>query len=151
MTASRAFPRAIGALDELFAFTAQVLPDAAVPPALRRSVDFVLEEYFTNIVKYGHGQGAIGVAIDLRPDGVEVTLTEPDAERFDVTRAPPIDVTRPLEQREPGGLGLHLARRLVDTLRYDYAPVERCGRIVFTITIPPLTSDTGERVHDVGH
>ena len=151
MTASRGFPREIDVLGKVFEFTAEVLPDAAVSPALRRSVDFVLEEYFTNIVKYGGGTGAICIDIDLSPGGVQVTLTEPDANCFDVTRAPPVDTTLPIEQRQPGGLGLHLARRLVDTLRYDYAPDERRSRITFTIGIPPATATKTERVRDGGH
>ena len=151
MTASRSFPREIEALERVFDFTAEVLPDAAVSPALRRSVDFVLEEYFTNIVKYGGGKGAIGIAIDLSRTGVEVVLTEPDAHFFDVSQVPPIDTTLPLEQRQPGGLGLHLARRLVDTLRYDYAQDERRGRITFTIHTPPATAEQTRRVRDAGH
>lgn len=151
MTASRGFPREIGALERVFEFTAEALPDAAVSPALRRSVDFVLEEYFTNIVKYGGGTGAIRIDIDLSAGGVQVALTEPDANCFDVTRVPPVDTTLPIEQRQPGGLGLHLARRLVDTLRYDYAPDERRSRITFTIDTPPATAARTEQDRDAGH
>jgi serine/threonine-protein kinase RsbW len=135
----------------VFEFTAEFLPDSAVSPALRRSVDFVLEEYFTNIVKYGAGTGAIGIDIDLAAGRVQVALTEPDANRFDVTRVPPVDITLPIEQRQPGGLGLHLARRLVDTLEYDYAPAERRSRITFTIGTPPATAAKTELVRDAGH
>jgi anti-sigma regulatory factor (Ser/Thr protein kinase) len=151
MKASRTFAREIDALERVFDFTAQALPDAAVPPALRRSVDFVLEEYFTNIVKYGGGKGAIGIDIDLSRTGVEVVLTEPDAHYFDVTQVPAVDTTLPIAQRQPGGLGLHLARRLVDTLRYDYAQDERRGRIAFTIGISPATAEQTERADDAGH
>lgn len=151
MTASRGFPREIDALERVFEFTAEVLPDAAVSPALRRSVDFVLEEYFTNIVKYGGGTGAIRIDIDLSPGGVQVALTEPDANCFDVTRVPPVDTTLPIEQRRPGGLGLHLARRLVDALWYDYAPDQRRSRITFTINTPPATAARTEQVRDAGH
>jgi anti-sigma regulatory factor (Ser/Thr protein kinase) len=151
MTARRAFPRNIEALDQLFAFTAQALPEATVSAALRRSVDFVLEEYFTNIVKYGGGEGAIDVAIEFDGRGVEVTLTEPDARFFDVTQFPAADMTRPLAERQPGGLGLHLARRMVDTLRYEYAPAERRGQITFTIGIPPGNRERTGQVHDAGH
>lgn len=151
MTASRSFPREIDALEQVFDFTAEVLPEATVSPALRRSVDFVLEEYFTNIVKYGGGAGPIGIEVDLSSSGVEVAVTEPDAHFFDVTRVPPVDTTLPLEQRQPGGLGLHLARRLVDTLRYEYAPEQRQGRITFTISIPPVTAEKTERARDAGH
>ena len=151
MTASRGFPREIDVLEKVFEFTAEVLPDAEVSPALRRSVDFVLEEYFTNIVKYGGGTGAIRIDIDLSPGGVRVALTEPDANCFDVTRVPPVDTTLPIEQRQPGGLGLHLARRLVDTLRYDYARDARRGRITFTIGISPATAEQTKRTSDAGH
>ena len=152
MKTSRSFPRDIGALEQVFEFTAEVLPETAVSAALRRSVEFVVEEYFTNIVKYGGGQGPVRIDIELHDGGVEVMLTEPDAHFFDVTRVPPVDVSLPLEQRQPGGLGLHLARRLVDTLRYDYAAAERCGRITFTIRIPAVTAEKAEqRVLDAGH
>jgi serine/threonine-protein kinase RsbW len=150
MTASRSFPREIEALEQLFDFVASTLPESAVSPALRRSVDFVLEEYFTNIVKYGRGQGAIGIDIDLSDRGVRVAVTEPDAQFFDVTRVPAVDTTLPLEQRPPGGLGLHLARRLVDTLDYDYAADERRSRITFTIKTPPAAERTEQR-RDAGH
>ena len=41
-----------------------------------------------------------------------MTLTDYDVEPFDVTAAPDADVDLPIEQRSPGGLGLHLIRRL---------------------------------------
>lgn len=151
MRAVRSFPRELSALEQLFDFTAEVLHPAVAPPALRRSVDFVLEEFFTNILKYGGGLGDVGVEIELGRAGVEVTVIEPDAHFFDVTHPPPVDPSLPLEQREPGGLGLHLVRRLVDTLRYDYSAPERRGRITFTISIPPGTAAEPEQVLDVGH
>lgn len=151
MTASRSFPRRIDALEQVFDFTAQALPDGSVSPALRRSVDFVLEEYFTNIVKYGGGQGPIGIDIDLSTTGVEVVVTEPDAHFFDVTKVPAVDTTLPIEQRQPGGLGLYLARRMVDTLRYEYAPEARRGRITFTIGVPPASAGQSERSRHAGH
>ena len=94
----------------------------------------MLEELFTNIVKYGRGQAPVAIEIAAIPEGVEVTLTEPEADRFDVTQAPPVDVTLPAVQRRPGGLGLHLIPRLVDSVQYGYSEGERCSRIVFRKT-----------------
>jgi hypothetical protein len=72
--------------------------------------------------------------------GVEVTLTDYDVEAFDVTRAPDVDVGAPIEARRPGGLGLHLIRRMVDAIEYRYSDATRESRTTFrktAATAPP--------------
>ena len=68
------------------------------------------------------------------PGGVEVALTDYDVEPFDVAQAPAVDVDLPIEQRRPGGLGLHLLRRMLDRIDYDYSPDDRVSRITFRKT-----------------
>ena len=145
MSARAAFPRRIDALSEIVAFTAAAFERLHAPPALQRDVDFVLEELFTNVVKYGRGSAPVAIEIAAIAGGVEVTLTEPEADRFDVTRAPVVDTTLPAESRRPGGLGLHLIRRLVDSVKYDYSESDRCSRITFrkTRTCPPADDAAG--------
>jgi serine/threonine-protein kinase RsbW len=138
------FARRIDVLAEIFAFTTAAFARQRVPAALLADVDFVLEELFTNIVKYGRGKEPVSIDIAAIPDGVEVTLTEPEADRFDVTNAPPVDVTLPAVQRRPGGLGLYLIPRLVDSVQYGYSEGERCSRIVFRKTkAAPAPGATG--------
>jgi len=128
------FARRIDVLAELFAFTTAAFARQGIPAALLGDVDLVLEELFTNIVKYSHGKAPVAIEIAAIPEGVEVTLTEPEAERFDVTRAAPVDVTLPAARRQPGGLGLYLIPHLVDSVQYGYSEGERCSRIVFRKT-----------------
>jgi anti-sigma regulatory factor (Ser/Thr protein kinase) len=148
VSAQRRFPRSIDALHELFAFTAETLDVERSDGAQTRTVDFVLEELFTNIVKYGGGATPVLVEIAAIEGGVEVTLTDFDAEPFDVTRAPPVDITLPAESRPPGGLGLHLIRKLVDSIEYRHSPRDRCSRITFrkarAITPAGARPETGE-------
>jgi anti-sigma regulatory factor (Ser/Thr protein kinase) len=59
-----------------------------------------------------------------------VRLTDFDVDSFDPTKAPAIDVEKPLSEWQPGGLGLHLVRQMADTLQYEY--VERRSTITFT-------------------
>ena len=87
------------------------------------------------MVKYSTMSSA-AVRIDLARStaGVEVTLTDYDVEPFDVTRAPDVDIELPIEQRRPGGLGLHLIRRLVDSIEYEYSRESRQSRTTFRKT-----------------
>jgi anti-sigma regulatory factor (Ser/Thr protein kinase) len=126
------FPRRIDALAPLFAFLGEAMAaegiardatDAGGQP-LRNAVEFVAEELFTNMVKYNpDGGGQIAVELERRGDVLECRIADPDSERFDVTAAPDADVAADVAQRHPGGLGIHLSRRLADGLEYDY-----CGR-----------------------
>lgn len=93
----------------------------------RSTVDFMLEELFTNAVKYGSTGGEILVDLGWRDGEVRLALTDFDSERFDMREAPEVDIMLPLEQRAPGGLGIHLVRKLADRIEYDYH--DRVGRI----------------------
>jgi serine/threonine-protein kinase RsbW len=84
-----------------------------------------VEELFTNTVNHGYGEAVEGCAIvvegGVTEDTVWVRLID-TAPRFDPTAAPePAGLDLPLQEREPGGLGLFLAHRAVDELRHRYA------------------------------
>lgn len=130
--AHRSFARRFEALADVFAFTAEFFATHAVDPQLRPTIDLAVEELFTNMVKYSPaGSREIRIDISALPGGVEVTLIESEVERFDVTRDVDVDLDLPIEQRTPGGLGLHLIRRLVDAFRYEYFEDSRQSRTTF--------------------
>ena len=135
MKTSAAFARTFGSLPEIFAFTARTFARAGIDARLRQIVDLALEELFTNMVKYSTTTTR-PVEVEIVPiaNGVQVTLTDYDVEPFDVTKAPDVDVTRPIEERNPGGLGLHLIRRLLDSIEYEYTKESRRSRITFRKT-----------------
>ena len=149
MTACRAFIRSFDALPAIVAFTAESFAQEGIDPALLPTVDFALEELFTNMVKYSRTSTA-DVRIDVTgiADGVEVSLTDFDVEPFDVTQAPDADTTLPIEARRPGGLGIHLVRRMLDSIDYEYRKDCRQSRITFRKTKgespePQGAADTG--------
>ena len=130
------FARRIDSLRGIFAFTAGFAQQRGIEPALVGTVDFVIEELFTNMVKYSASSSASTVTIALVSieGGMEVTLTDYDVEAFDVTQAPDADTALALNQRKPGGLGLHLIRRMVDSMDYSYDDSTRRSRITFRKT-----------------
>lgn len=135
MNASRSFLRTFDSLEEIFAFTADFFAAHEIDPEFLPTVDLTLEELFTNMVKYSPaGDAHVRIDMAATEGGVEVTLTDYDVERFDVTKAPDADINLPIEERRPGGLGLHLIRRLVDSMQYEYSHESRQSRITFRKT-----------------
>jgi serine/threonine-protein kinase RsbW len=135
VTAQRSFRRSFDSLPAIVAFTADVFARERIDPGLMPVIDLAIEELFTNMVKYSTGSKAdVRIEMTAIERGVEVALTDYDVDRFDVTAAPDVDVSLPIEQRRPGGLGLHLIRRLLDSIEYEYKETTRQSRISFRKT-----------------
>jgi anti-sigma regulatory factor (Ser/Thr protein kinase) len=115
------FPREITALTSVFEFTDNFFAEHTISPSNAFTINFVVEELFTNMVKYNARNGReISLGLDLSQGGVVVRLTDYDVEPFDITQAPPVDTTLPLEERRIGGLGIHLVKTMVDRIDYEY-------------------------------
>src|SRR5512140_832600 len=113
--------RELNALSQVFGLSEEFCAANGVPASDRNLIDFVLEELFTNVVKYGRQQpDEILVTLDRNGDEVVMSVTDFDADRFDIREAPEPDVTLPIEDRTPGGLGIHLLKKMVDRIDYDY-------------------------------
>lgn len=91
-----------------------------LPDAVRFAVDHALTEHLQNIVNHS-GAAQVGIRFQLDPGRVRVTVTD-DGREFDPTRAPEVDTTVPLADRPIGGLGIHMMRRLTDSLTYHRLP-----------------------------
>lgn len=125
-TSSRSFARRLDVLPEILDFVELFVADSGAGGANLSPSQLVVEELFANSVRHNPG-GSGEIRIDLSRDGNELVfrLTDADAEPFDIRNAPEVDVTRPLDERRPGGLGIHLVRRL--TSRIDFSYDGRCA------------------------
>jgi anti-anti-sigma factor len=92
----------------------------AVPAPIRRSVSVALDELLSNTIAYGfagQGGGAVSIEVELRSDRLCVTLTD-NGKPFNPLEMSAPDTALPVEERQIGGLGIHLARRMMDDVAY---------------------------------
>lgn len=116
----RRFPRTVASLEAIVAFVHGFLAERRIDPEHAYDADLVIEEVFTNMVKYGGGTSEIAIGLDADPARLTIELRDTDVDEWDVTRSPAVDIEAPLEQRRPGGLGLHLVKRIAESFRYTY-------------------------------
>jgi len=148
------FERSLDSLEAIFGFIAATFASQGIDASLRPPVEFAVEELFTNMVKYGKASEAeVRLGLTRIPGGVEATLIDDDSDPFDINQVPDANVDLPIEQREPGGLGIHLVRRMVDSIEYEYREELRQTRISFRKTLkgpsgPGAAKKGGGHVHD---
>lgn len=124
---AQVFPRQIAALEEIFSFLADFIDLNGIDDDTSYAIRFAAEELFTNMVKYNKGTNTgivMQVTIDQPGQIVRLELTDTGVDFFDPVTLQAVNVDAPLEERVPGGLGLHLVRAMVDELVYDYADRE---------------------------
>ena len=124
------FGRNLDELKNIVTFTEQFFAEHDVDNTLRYIVDLCTEEIFVNMITYDTETDA-NVLLEMNPlgHGVEVSLTDFDVDRFDPREGPEVDVDAPIEERTPGGLGLYLVLKMVDSIHYEYR--DRNSKITF--------------------
>jgi len=113
----------LGELERLAAATARFCRENSLGAEVEFDLNLALEELFANSVKHGGCQGmngAVEIHLHRTGDGVRVEYADRGAP-FDPGLVPPPDLTVPLQDRVPGGLGLHLVRQLMQTFEYRRA------------------------------
>jgi sigma-B regulation protein RsbU (phosphoserine phosphatase) len=94
-----------------------------VPDEIRYKIMLALEEAVTNVIKNAFAGIPPPHLIRVRLDVTQALFAAEvidNGRAFDPTSAPEPDLTLPLEQRIPGGLGIHLMRNIVDRLHYTH-------------------------------
>lgn len=94
-------------------------------------LNLMLDELVTNIIRYAYEDAAehrIEIELRATDDGFEASVTD-DGVAFNPLgkEAPQLDA--PLEERQVGGLGIHLVRRLVDQI--EYQRIDERNRLTF--------------------
>jgi anti-sigma regulatory factor (Ser/Thr protein kinase) len=82
-----------------------------------------LDEILSNIVKYGRagrvGDGRVEIRLELQDSTALEMVILDDSDPFNPLEAEAPDTTLGLQEKEIGGLGIEIVRRLMDTIEYE--------------------------------
>lgn len=122
-------PSDVGRLAEVREMIRSAATAAGADRAYIADLVQAVDETATNAIVHGHAgrPGWVEVRLAREDDRLVVTI-EDDAPLFDPTGVPDPDLGIPPERRQPGGMGVHLARLCVDEI--DHRPRPGGGNIV---------------------
>ena len=129
-TREKSFDRNISALDGIFEFIAEFVSTFGIVPAVSYTLQFAIEEVFTNLVKYDlEAEASVSIRMEKNDNRIIVTIVNAGGRFFDMTAQTDSD-NRPYDRRA-GGLGLYLVRKMVDEFHYAYTD----GTGIITIVV----------------
>ena len=113
-------------------FIRSVTEKKGLTPELENNLNLALEEAVTNVILYAYPEGTDGlVDIDARVDGNALTFILSDGGKaFDPTAREDVDISADVDDRPIGGLGIHLVRTIMDSVRYE----RKDGKNILTMT-----------------
>ena len=94
---------------------------ANLEPSLKFRLNLALEEAVSNVIQYAYPKDTDGqVDIDASLDGKDLTFTVSDRGKpFDPISLAEVDINVDIKERKVGGLGIHIVRKIMDTVRYE--------------------------------
>ena len=127
----RRYRRDIGSLQLMFAFVSEFLAARGLSSSNAFPLELILEELFTNVLKYRTGgEDSVAVRLGLENDRLVLSFVEFQVDPFDITEVPEPDLSAPAHERRAGGMGIHLVKKLSDRVSYEH----RDGVSTTTIT-----------------
>jgi serine/threonine-protein kinase RsbW len=115
-------PATLESLAQISAFVNEASQCAGLDDHTAWQVELAVDEAATNIIQHGYAPdhpGIIELAWRIEDNRLVMTLRD-YGRRFNPDDVPPPDVSSPLEERQPGGLGLYLMNQLMDQVRFDF-------------------------------
>lgn len=103
-------------------FVEKTAEQANLDPSVTMSLTLAIEEAVANIMKYAYPEGEVGpIEINATINDGSLSFTIKDSGTpFDPTQVKKADITLSAEEREIGGLGIHLIRNIMDTVEYHH-------------------------------
>ena len=125
-------PNDVQAVPQLNDFVVEACLAVGFDSKMSRKIRLSVEEAVVNVMDYAYSEGIEGtVDIEVVTDQKSLKFIITDSGKpFDPTAKPEVDLSLPGEERQIGGLGIHLLRTLMDSV--DYKRID--GKNILTLT-----------------
>ena len=117
---SRIFEADVKELNNLFEYSSSLLRILDFSNKDIILINTALEEIFVNVAKYAYeGKGTVEVTLSKSRDSVKFVFKDSGKPFNPLSKEDP-NITASSEEREIGGLGIYMVKRIMDEVTYDY-------------------------------
>ena len=111
----------ISEIERFAIFVEELVEDLSLNLILLMNLNLALEEVLSNIILYAYPD-KLGEEISIKTskvgESIIFTISDNGIE-FDPTVLPDADITLSVDEREIGGLGIFLIRKIMDEVKYE--------------------------------
>lgn len=114
-------PNDVQEVPKLAAFVDEVCEALDIGMATAMQLNLAMEEAVVNVMDYAYPVGTYGdvnILAHANDDCLEFVISDTGTP-FDPTQKEEVDTTLSVEERRIGGLGIHLVRKIMDSISYE--------------------------------
>jgi serine/threonine-protein kinase RsbW len=115
------FPARFEYLDEIRDFVAQIARDGGFSEKAVYSLQLAADEAASNIIEHayeGFSDGSLDISCDMQAD-IIVIIMHDTGQSFEISKVKQPNIKADLSERQIGGLGVYLMRKLMDNVSYE--------------------------------
>lgn len=119
-------------LGKVTTFVDEKLEEVECPAKVKIKINIAIDEIFSNIAHYAYcpKTGMVTVQVEVLKEPLTACITFIDQGiPYNPLSIPAPDISLPMEERQIGGLGIYLVRKIMDDVSYEY----REGENILTI------------------
>ena len=114
-------------------FVTEQLESLNCPPKVLVQISIAIDELFSNIARYAYapetGAATVQVEVIEQPLAVIVTFIDKGRPYDPLANADP-DITLSADERIPGGLGIYVVKKSMDSIAYEYKNGQNILKII---------------------
>jgi anti-sigma regulatory factor (Ser/Thr protein kinase) len=114
-------PAYVERLADIFVFIDNAVRNSLLDKEQQNNVKMAVEEIIVNIAHYAYPscEGDVTVSVSVTPDKFTIEFKD-SGMPYNPLDKPDPDISLPADEREIGGLGIYLVKKIMDAVSYEY-------------------------------